>query len=124
MLTVEGADSMRYFLLGAIGYPLLELCWRGRTHPSMALAGGLTTLLLGRLQRSRLSIVQGALLSGLAVTGLEALIGCTVNRRHRIWDYRTMPCNWRGQICLPYTLLWGALCGGTLAFMRAAHEFY
>ena len=69
MLTVEGADSMRYFLLGAIGYPLLELCWRGRTHPSMALAGGLTTLLLGRLQRSRLSIVQGALLGGLAVTG-------------------------------------------------------
>ena len=64
------------------------------------------------------------ILGGLAVTGLEALIGCTVNRRHRIWDYRAMPCNWRGQICLPYTLLWGALCGGTLAIMRAARKFY
>ena len=36
---------MRSFLIGAVGYPLLELAWRGHTHPSMALAGGMSAML-------------------------------------------------------------------------------
>ena len=28
------------FLAGAAAYPMVELAWRGRTHPAMALAGG------------------------------------------------------------------------------------
>ena len=39
------------FWIGAAGYPLIELWWRGRTHPSMALAGGLAMSWLGFLHR-------------------------------------------------------------------------
>jgi hypothetical protein len=40
------------------------------------------------------------------VTALELLTGLLVNRDHQVWDYRQMPCNYLGQICLPYSLLW------------------
>ena len=42
--TARLGHRLRYplvLLLGAAGYPLAELCWRGRTHWSMALLGGL-----------------------------------------------------------------------------------
>ena len=34
------------FWIGALGYPLIELAWRRRTHPAMALAGGLSAVTL------------------------------------------------------------------------------
>ena len=37
---------------------------------------------------------------------LELGCGLLVNRSYRVWDYRHMPMNFLGQICLPFTLLW------------------
>lgn len=37
---------MKSFFFGALAYPFLEIIHRGRTHPSMALAGGLGMLAL------------------------------------------------------------------------------
>lgn len=110
---------MGAFGLGAAGYPLLEICWRGRTHPAMALAGGIACWSLDRLRPLRLPRWQKALLGGSLITGVEAAIGFACNRRYQIWDYRRMPGNWRGQICVPYTLLWCALSWGTLAVLDA-----
>lgn len=100
---------MKSFLIGAIGYPLLELAWRGRTHPSMALAGGLSTALLHRINQTQLPFIKKAILSGAGITGIEAICGLLWNRRHQVWDYRHVPLNWRGQVCLPFTALWCAL---------------
>ena len=111
---------MNSFLLGAAGYPLLELCWRGRTHPSMALAGGFSCWSLNRLRRLPAPLWQKALLGGAAVTGIEAVAGLLWNRRHQVWDYRPMPGNWRGQICLPYAALWCLLSGACMALLDAA----
>ena len=41
------------FLVGGFGYVALELLWRGRSHASMFLAGGICFLLLGGLNRVR-----------------------------------------------------------------------
>lgn len=101
--------SMKSFLLGAAGYPMLELCWRGRTHVSMALAGGLSAELLHRTSRVHAPLLAKALLCGAGITGIEAACGLLWNRRHQVWDYRRVPLNWRGQVCLPYTLLWCSL---------------
>lgn len=100
---------MRSFLFGAIGYPLLELAWRGRTHPSMALAGGLSTMLIHRISNTRLSLLRKSLLCGAGITGIEAACGLIWNRHHQVWDYRRMPLNWRGQVCMSYTLAWCVL---------------
>lgn len=106
---------LKSFLIGAIGYPLLELAWRRHTHPSMALAGGLSTMLIHRINRTRLHSVSKALFCGMGITLVEAGCGLVWNRRQQVWDYRRMPLNWRGQICLPYTLIW---CLFSLLYMQ------
>ncbi|MBQ7848328.1 MAG: hypothetical protein IJ343_01215 [Clostridia bacterium] len=105
------------FSLGAAGYPLLELLWRGRTHASMALAGGLSMMLIRRIGRIRCSLLLRTLLCGAGITAVELGCGLVWNRRHCVWDYRRMPLNLHGQICLPYSLMWCALSAGVLAVM-------
>ena len=41
-----------------------------------------------------------------ALRARELGVGLLLNRQYRIWDYRNVPLNFLGQICLPYTLLW------------------
>lgn len=109
-----------YFWIGALGYPALEWCWRGRTHPSMVLAGGLSMLWLGRVHHMGKGrpVWQLALLGGLGITGIEYAAGRIFNRSYRVWDYRDTPLNLHGQICLPYALAWCGLSAAALAVMR------
>ena len=89
-------------------YAALELLWRRYTHWSMFLLGGLCFVLVGNLKR-RFPMLSLPLRMGLAaavITALELGCGLLVNRRYRVWDYRSMPFNFHGQICLPFTLLW------------------
>lgn len=111
---------IRDMLLGGIGYPLLEICYRGRSHWTMAFTGGLALALLRRgasLHRHR-PLWQQALGGGLMITALEYAVGRGFNQNHRIWDYRRMPMNLHGQICLAYTACWCALSAAALALMR------
>lgn len=106
------------FWFGAIGYPLIELAYRRRTHPSMALAGGLATVVLRRIGKTNRPLWQQALLGGLAITGIEYGFGMIFNRRYRVWDYRRTPLNLQGQICLPFTLAWCGLSAAALSVFR------
>ncbi len=117
---LSGEVGEMHFLLGAAGYPLLELCWRGRTHPSMALAGGMAMSWLGFIHRKGKDrpLWQLALLGGLGITGIEYGIGQAFNRRFRVWDYRRMPLNVQGQICPAYTLAWCGLSAAVIGIMR------
>ena len=103
------------FTAGGLGYMGLELLWRKRTHGSMFLAGGFSFLLLGRIEERFSSPVAKAVSGAAAITGVEFLTGLLINRDHHIWDYRKMPMNLKGQICLPYSLLWMpvSLLGGS-----------
>lgn len=96
------------FSVGGTAYFLLELLWRGRSYGSMFLLGGTCFLLIGEGNRRliRLPLPVRLAASAAAVTVLELLTGLLVNRDHRVWDYRQMPYNYLGQICLPYSLLW------------------
>ena len=99
-------------LISAIGggiYILIELLWRGRSHFSMFLLGGLCFWLIGRLDRNRpIPIAAQAVLGACTVTVLEFLTGLVVNRWLclQVWDYSALPFNLYGQICLTYFLLW------------------
>lgn len=96
------------FSLGGTAYVGLELLWRGRSHSSMFLAGGACFLLLGGLNRARprLPLPARCVVGAGVITCVELLTGLLANRDYRVWDYRDMPFNFHGQICLPYTLLW------------------
>lgn len=96
------------FYIGGSAYFILELLWRGRSHGSMFLLGGTCFLLIGRLSRllRKIPMAMQLILSAGLVTALELLTGLVVNRSYQVWDYRRMPCNYHGQICLHYSMLW------------------
>ena len=96
------------FYLGGILYAAMELSWRGWSHSSMFLLGGLCFLLLGKLGRipNPLPLFPRALVGALVVTMLELGCGLLINRSYQVWDYRNVPMNFHGQICLPFTALW------------------
>ena len=96
-------------MLGGIGYVLVELLWRGRSHVSMFLLGGLCFWIIGRLDRKgTVPLPVQACLGAAVVTALELLTGLVVNcwLGLDVWDYSTLPLNYRGQVCLYYSLLW------------------
>lgn len=96
------------FLLGAVGYPIIELLWRGRTHWTMSLAGGLAMVLLLQISRTPLPLPLMWLSGALAITAVEFTIGCVVNLGlgWDVWDYSKLPLNLLGQVCLPFTAVW------------------
>ena len=87
----------------------------------MFLAGGSCFLLLGRLDRTRprLSWPFRALMGALIITSVELLAGLLFNRDYSVWDYRGMPWNFYGQICLPFTLLWLPVSLGAMWLYKA-----
>ncbi len=96
------------FLLGGSGYVGLEMLYRGRSHGSMFLAGGVCFLLLGRLEktRPRLPWAVRPLAGAGIITMVELAAGMVWNRDYRVWDYRGLPGNYLGQICPRYFLMW------------------
>lgn len=95
--------------IGGVGYYALETLWRGWSHWSMALAGGLCLLLYYPLctgkPRPRLLL---ALMGAAIITGVELGVGVTVNLIFdlEVWDYSSLPLNLWGQISLLYSALW------------------
>ena len=78
-----------FLFVGGISYGLLELLWRGRTHWTMLLLGGVCFLCIGTIRRKGFSLPLRSLLCALIVTALEFLTGCVVNLRLHwaVWDY-------------------------------------
>ena len=96
------------FYLGGSAYMTLEFLWRGRSHGSMFLLGGACFLLIGKLSAllRRIPLAFQLIASSAVITGLELGTGLLVNRDYSVWDYRDVRCNYLGQICLPFSLLW------------------
>ena len=94
------------FSLGGCTYVGLEFLWRGWSHSSMFFAGGTCFLLLGKLGKVTKNPLTRAFVGAGIITGVEFLTGLLVNRNYRVWDYRDMPLNIKGQICIPFCLLW------------------
>lgn len=110
------------FCTGGTCYMTLELLWRGWSHSSMFLAGGTCFLLLGKVGRTKLSLIQKALLGSAAITCVELTAGLIFNRDYSVWDYRRLPYSFLGQICLPYCLLWVPVGIGGMLIYRALEQ--
>lgn len=109
------------FTAGGCGYVGLELLWRGRSHSSMFLAGGSCFLLLGGVERklSRYPRAIRAAAGAGVITAVELATGLLINRQYAVWDYRQMPLNLAGQICLPFSLLWYPVSAGAMLLYRS-----
>ena len=96
------------FYTGGTVYLSLELLYRGRSHGSMFLAGGLCFLLIGHMNRvePKLPLPLRAVVGAAIVTAVELGAGMLVNRQYQVWDYRDQPGNFMGQICPVFSALW------------------
>ena len=104
----------KYIALGITGgllYVLIETAWRGYSHWTMFVLGGLCFLALGLINEVLswdTPLWQQVLIGACIVTVLEFLTGCIVNLwlGWDVWDYSAMPGNIMGQICPQYFILW------------------
>ena len=107
-------------IIGGLIYILIELIWRGHTHISMFILGGICFVAIGLINELfswELGLVWQSVIGTVIVTVLEFITGLIVNiwLGLGVWNYSNMPFNLLGQICLPFALAWGAL--STLAIV-------
>lgn len=102
------------FLLGGVSYSLIEILWRGYTHYTMVLLGGICFLALYKLfyAMKDYSLLEKCVAGALLITILEFTVGCIVNLvlHLNVWNYGKMPLNILGQVCILYSTYWGFLC--------------
>lgn len=100
------------FLLGGVLYVIIELVYRARSDVSMALAGGISFMLLHALfVRFPMPLLLKSILGALIITSVEFIAGYVVNIRlkRNVWDYSNERYNLYGQICLRFSFAWAAL---------------
>ena len=106
-------EQLLIFLIGAAGYGAIELIWRGYTHWTMLITGGVCFLLLHNIfmLMENASPFIKAVIGSLTITLIEFVAGMIINVKFGlgVWDYSDLPFNLYGQICLPYSALWFAL---------------
>ena len=99
------------WLIGGLLYIGIELTWRGYSHWTMFILGGLCFILLGRINEVipwDMPLWLQVLIGMAIITGLEFFTGCIVNLwlGWNVWDYSNVPLNVFGQICPLYMLFW------------------
>ena len=102
--------NLLIFSIFGLTYGLIEILWRGYTHPSMVIVGGSCGLLIGLLnERNKemnllLQMVEGMVI----VTVLEFVSGIILNLclGLNVWDYSNMRFNLLGQVCPQFCIAW------------------
>jgi uncharacterized membrane protein len=105
------AKCVLMFMIGGFLYIGLEIVFRGYTHISMFLAGGLSFLFIGLINEAfpgQIALTSRMLISAFIITSIELIIGLIVNvwLKNNVWDYSNMPYNYKGQICLLFFNIW------------------
>lgn len=104
--------SLILFLIGGSIYICLELAWRGYTHWTMFIVGGIAFLLIGGINEKYnwdLNFWIQCLMSTLAVTAIEFFSGLVINiwLNWNIWRYNKL--DLLGQISLFSSAAWYVL---------------
>ena len=99
------------FDVGGLLYVMIELIWRGHSHWTMFILGGLCFIYLGLINEVlhwETPLWLQILIGAAGITILEFSTGCIVNLvlGWNVWDYSNLPGNFLGQICPQYMLIW------------------
>ena len=97
--------------VGGMLYALFEIGFRGYTHWTMIIVGGICFYLIGLINEVipwEMEIWKQCVIGSLVVTAVEFVSGCIINLwlGWGVWDYSDMPFNILGQVCLPFSALW------------------
>ena len=107
-------EYCKVFAIGSIGYSIIEVLWRGFTHWTMSITGGICFVLvyLSNIKLTTKSILKRSFIGSTIITAVEFISGCIINKifKLNVWDYSKDKFNIMGQICLLYSFLWFLLC--------------
>lgn len=93
------------FLIGGCLYYCIEILWRGHSHWTMAVVGGICFLVIGGLNNYipwEMPLWKQAGIGALFVTAMELVVGVPLNLMLglHIWDYSSLPFNrWVKSAC-------------------------
>ena len=98
-------------LIGGLIYYTIEILFRGYSHYSMIILGGVCFILIGLINEILpwdMYIEKQILIGTISVVALEFVAGCILNLwlGLNVWDYSDMPFNLLWQICLPFAIIW------------------
>ena len=99
------------FLYGGFCYGAIEILYRGNTHPSMFVLGGICFLWVGGINsffRVKPPLWLQMVLGGIFITLSEFICGLIFNIWFglKVWDYSKLPYNIMGQICPMFIFIW------------------
>ena len=109
---------LEYFFLWLIGgslYYAFEILFRGYSHWSMFILGGICMMFFafqGKSSHWREALWIQILRCTIFVVACEFITGLIVNEYLDlgVWDYSDQPFHLFGQICLPFALIFSGLC--------------
>lgn len=98
-------------LIGGIIYGALEILFRGHTHWTMVILGGVCFVAVGLINEIipwEMPLAVQMLIGSIIITVLELCCGCIVNiwLGWDVWDYSKLWGNFLGQICPLYSVIW------------------
>lgn len=110
-LTMKLLKRLILFDLGGMIYFIIEILWRGYSHPSMFILGGICFVLIGLINEYfdwDMPLWKQMLISTILITMLEFLFGVILNIKLGlgIWNYSNLRFNILGQVSLGYSILW------------------
>ena len=102
------------FFVGATIYVVIEKLYRGYSHWTMFLLGGICFIALGLINEVipwDMPLLFQMFIGGVIITVLELITGCVVNiwLGWNVWDYSELPFNLWGQISLFSSIVWVGL---------------
>lgn len=104
------------FLVGGSVYVMIELSFRGYSHFSMFVLGGICFIACGLINEilswdTPLWIQM--LIGSILITILEYITGYIVNIKlgWSVWDYSNLPLNINGQVCILFSIIWYFISG-------------
>lgn len=110
MFVFSSREIFSVFFIGGILYGIIEILFRGYTHWSMVITGGLCLLIfyIFNFLLPVNNFLIRCILSFFVITTLEYLVGFIVNLKlnWNVWDYSNVAYNIKGQICLPFSTIW------------------
>lgn len=100
-----------FFLLGGAIYYMIEIIFRGYSHPTMFIVGGICYILIGIINEYfpwDMYFEIQTLIGTALVLLVEFISGCILNLYFKlnIWDYSDQFCNILGQVCLLFAIIW------------------
>ena len=103
------------WVLGGSLYYSFEMMFRGFSHISMFVLGGICMDFFaaqGKASKWKEPIWKQVLRCTVFVTAGEFITGMLVNKllRLKVWDYSDQPFQLFGQICLPFAIIFSGLC--------------